>query len=274
MRIVLLHGRAAEMEIPELMGADYAAALRYGLRRIDAPDTADRVDVRFAFYGDIWRPDAHQPLPVIEPAPLEEGLFPGLSDVALFLDEHLGVGEALLEGLLRDVDGYMSEPELRIPTNQRLIDALTVDPDDQDAIVVGFSMGSFVAYDTLRAHTDLPVKALITVGSPLGMPSFHKRLRDNSPIKPPALPTPFPSQLGMWVNVWTRDDVGTAGHVDMAARYPSKTPLQLHVQDLETWGRPAAPTNPVGAHNALDYLSSRVFAKALSTAITMIEGAL
>ena len=28
----------------------------------------------------------------------------------------------------------------------------------------------------------------------------------------------------------------------------------------------------MGAHNALDYLSSRVFAKALSTAITMIEG--
>jgi pimeloyl-ACP methyl ester carboxylesterase len=273
MRIVLLHGRAAEMDIPELMAADYSAALRYGLRRIGATDDADSVDIRFAFYGDIWRPDEHQPLPDIQPAEIQEA-FPGLSDVSLFLDEHLGLGEALLDRLLRDVDGYFSEPALRTPTNQRLIDAITADGGPgKGAIVVGFSMGSFVAYDTLRADTSLPVKALITVGSPLAMPSFHKRIRENSPIKPPKLPTPFPPQLGMWVNVWTRDDVGTAGHVDMAARYPSKDPVALHVQDVETWGRPASPANPVGAHNALDYLSSRVFAKAVRTAIAMIEAA-
>jgi pimeloyl-ACP methyl ester carboxylesterase len=271
MRVILLHGRAAEMDIPSLMEADMAAALWYGLDRISAKVPPKALDVRLAFYGDLWRPDAHQPLPRIEPTEEVQEGFPGLGDISLWVDEHLGVGEALLDRMLRDVDSYFSEPALRAATNARLIDAVTATPaDKQGVIVVGFSMGTFVAYDTLRQEADLPVQALITIGSPLGMPSMHRRLVANSPVEPPAPPTPFPAQLGMWVNVWTKDDVATAGHVDLAVRYPSTDPA-LRVQDVETWGRAATPTNPVGAHNALDYLSSRVFAKALLTAIQMIE---
>ncbi len=268
MRIVLIHGRAAEMEIPTLMAAEWTAALHYGLERIHADVDPASLDIRFAYYGELWRADVNQPLPVVEPAPEIEEAFPGLSDISLWVDEHLGVGEALLDRLLRDVDGYFSEPDLRSATNRRLIDAITKPAPDPDVIVVAFSMGTFVAYDTLRANPNLAVKALITTGSPLGMPSMHRRLVANSPIPAPGSPTPFPPQLGMWVNVWTKDDVGTAGHVDLAARYPSGEAAR-RVQDLETWGRAASPTNPVGAHNAPDYLSSRVFAKALLTAIRM-----
>jgi pimeloyl-ACP methyl ester carboxylesterase len=266
MRIVLIHGRAAEMEIPALMASDWTAAMRFGLERIQA-DVDPDLDIRFAFYGDLWRPDLLQPLPSIPPVPGEEA-FPGLSDVSLWLDDHLGVGETLLQHLLRDVDGYFSEPKLRDATNQRLINEVTAPASDRDTIVIAFSMGTFVAYDTLRANPKLPVKALITCGSPLGMPSMHRRLADNSPIAAPLPPTPFPPQLAMWANVWTKDDVGTAGHVDLAARYPAAKPGR-RVQDVETWGRPAAPTNPVGAHNALDYLSSRVLATALVAAMAM-----
>ncbi|HYO44280.1 MAG TPA: hypothetical protein VES19_13875 [Candidatus Limnocylindrales bacterium] len=266
MRIVIVHGRAAEMEIPALMEAAWAASLRYGLSRINATVDAASLDVRLAFYGDLWRADLRQPLPRIEPVPEEQEGFPSVGEISLWVDQHLGFGDVLLELLLRDVDGYFSEPELRAATNQRLVDAVTAAPvDPAGVVVVGFSMGSLVAYDTLRQRPDLPVGALVTIGSPLAMPSFYRRLAGIGP-------TPFPEQLRMWVNVWTRDDPATAGHMDFPLRFPPGTPGGPLVQDLETWGRSASATNPAAAHNAMDYLGSRVFAKALVTGIAAAQG--
>lgn len=266
MRIVMVHGRAAEMEIPALMEADWTAALRYGLARIHAPVPPGSLAVRLAFYGDLWRPDNRQPLPRIEPVPVDQEGLPPFGVISQWFDEHLGVGDLLLDRLLRDVDGYFTEPELRAATNQVLVDAVAAEPADPDGVVViGFSMGSLVAYDTLRQHPDLPVGALITIGSPLAMPSFYRKLAAIGP-------TPFPAQLRMWVNCWTKDDPGTAGHMDFPARFVSADPEHLAVQDIETWGRAAGPTNPAGAHNALDYLSSRVFAKALVTGLAAARG--
>lgn len=264
MRIVLVHGRAAEMEIPALMEADWSAALQYGLDRINAGIKPGSLDVRLAFYGDLWRPDFRQPLPRIEPVPEVEEGFPAVGDISLWVDQHFGVGDVLLDHLLRDVDGYFSEAGLRAATNQRLVDVVRAAPADADGvIVVGFSMGSLVAYDTLRQQPDLPVGALITIGSPLAMPSFYRKLAAIGP-------TPFPAQLGMWVNAWTKDDPASAGHMDFAGRFPSAKADGPHVQDVETWGRSASPSGPAGAHNALDYMSSRVFAKALLTATQML----
>jgi pimeloyl-ACP methyl ester carboxylesterase len=231
------------------------------------------LDVELAFYGDLWRPDFRQPLPRIHPEPLEEG-FPGFSDVFRWVDERTRVGDLLLDHLLGDVDDYFSEPELRAATNARVIRAVKgSSPDAEGVIAVGFSMGSLVAYDTLRADPGLGVRALITIGSPLATPSFYRRVVADAGVgaTPGTSPTPFPPQLDSWVNIWTRDDPATAGHVNFPARFPSSDPAAIHVQDLETWGRPMGPTNPAGAHNALDYLSSRVFAKALVTATRMIR---
>ncbi len=272
MRIVLVHGRAAQMEIPAIMEADMTRALAFGQARIDDGLDPASLDVHLAFYGDIWRPDLRQPLPVIEPAEEAEEAFPGVSDISLWVDEHLNVGDFLTEHMLKDVDDYMSDPDLRQQTNDRLRVAVRREPlDAEGVVVIGFSMGSFVAYDTLRASADLPVGALITIGSPLSMPSFYRRLTADSPIAPPANPTPFPPQLRLWANVWTKDDPATAGHADIAARYPNAAADGPRVQDLETWGRSAAATNPAAAHNALDYLSSRVFATALRRAVRLIR---
>ena len=65
MRIVLVHGRAAQMEIPALMESGMTAALAFGQARIDDGLDPASLDVHLAFYGDIWRPDLRQPLPVI-----------------------------------------------------------------------------------------------------------------------------------------------------------------------------------------------------------------
>jgi pimeloyl-ACP methyl ester carboxylesterase len=277
MRVVLIHGRAAAMAIPNTMLREWTDALQFGLSRIRLTiDPAD-IDVRLAFYGDIWRPDFSQPLPAIVPAPPTPELgIPGVSDISLWLDERLGIGDTLAETLLKDVDDYLSEPDLRRMTNERLIRAVRDGlPAGERVVVVGFSMGTFVAYDTLRANPDLPVVALITTGSPLAMPSFYRRIAADAPgpvaaASGAANPTPIPSQLGMWVNLWTRDDPGTAGHVQMPDRFLPVPPSDVRVQDIETWGRPASPANPASAHNADDYLSSKAFAAALHAALSML----
>ena len=126
MRVVLIHGRAAAMDIPEIMARDWEAALRFGLQRGGSKVPAGEVDVRFAFYGSVWRPDERQPLPAIDfgPAAPQLGL-PGLGDLSLWVDQHLGLGETLLDLLLRDLDEYYAEPELRKLTNDRLVERLS-----------------------------------------------------------------------------------------------------------------------------------------------------
>jgi hypothetical protein len=273
-RIVLVHGRAAQMEIPATMLRDWADALRYGLTRINSKVDAEALDVRLAYYGDIWRPDLRQPLPRVEPVPEAVEGFAPLDQVSLWVDEHLGIGDALIEHLLHDVDDYFSDPDLRRLTNDRLTAAISTDlPAGDRVIVVGFSMGSLVAYDTLRADAALaapvlPVAALLTIGSPLAMPSFYRRILASAP-DPTNLSTPYPRQVELWANVWTKDDPAVAGHVDLVNRYPGDS-HKIGVQDLETWGRSLSPTNPAAAHNAPDYMSSRVFAKALDTALAVI----
>ena len=271
MRVVLIHGRAAAMDIPEIMARDWEAALRFGLERAGSRVAPGDVEVRLAFYGSVWRPDERQPLPEIEHGPAVPQLaIPGLGDLSLWVDQHLGIGDALLDLLLRDVDDYYAEPDLRALTNDRLVAACRDGlPPGERVVVVAFSMGTLVAYDTLRADHTLPVGALITCGSPLAMPSIYRRVEATAPrgMRPR---TPFPPQLQMWVNVWTKDDPGTAGHHDMAARFPAPDPHAQGVQDLETWGRSAGPTNPAGAHNALDYLSSRILGKAVDAALRAI----
>lgn len=272
MRVVLIHGRAAAMAIPELMARDYEAALRFGVERAASPRPPalplPHLEIRFAFYGSIWRPDERQPLPAIDFGPAEpQWRPPGLGDLSLWVDERLGVGDTLLDLLLHDVDDYYGEPELRSLTNEKLVMAVRDGlPAGEQVVVVAFSMGTLVAYDTLRADPTLPVGALITCGSPLAMPSVYRRVEATAPRRT-RVKTPFPSQLRLWVNVWTKDDPATAGHRDMAARFRAPDPSVQHVQDLETWGRSASPTSPLGAHDALDYLSSRTVGAAVRAAV-------
>lgn len=271
MRVVLIHGRDAAMEIPAIMARDWEAALRFGLERAGSTIPAADIDVRLAFYGSVWRPDERQPLPPIDFGPAAPELaLPGLGDLSLWVDQHLGAGAAVVELLLHDLDDYYAEPELRRLTNASFVEACRAGlPAGQRVVAVAFSMGSLVAYDALRADPTLPVGALVTCGSPLAMPSIYRRVAATAPrgMRPP---TPFPRQLRIWVNAWTRDDPATAGHHDMAARFPAPDPNVQHVQDLETWGRSATPAAPTSAHDALDYLSSRVVGAAVDAALRVI----
>ncbi|MEV6473346.1 hypothetical protein [Streptomyces sp. NPDC051657] len=88
------------------------------------------------------------------------------------------VAERFLLGVLRQVRRYFGEDAVRA----RAIEAVTVRVGPDTAVLVGHSLGSVVAYEALCAHPEWPVRTLVTLGSPLGMPTLvHDRLRPAPP---------------------------------------------------------------------------------------------
>lgn len=83
-----------------------------------------------------------------------------------------GVAERFLLGSLRQVRWYLTVDEVREAVQKAV--AARVGPDTQ--VIVGHSLGSVVAYEALCANPDWPVRTLVTLGSPLGIPAliFHR----------------------------------------------------------------------------------------------------
>jgi pimeloyl-ACP methyl ester carboxylesterase len=104
---------------------------------------------------------------------------------------------------LRQVRLYFSDESLRTRIKERLIQ--TIQPDTR--VVVAHSLGTVVAYEALWSHPDAPVAALVTLGSPLGVPSIVlERLR------PPAGHVGrgtlgWPKALRSWTNIADEGDV-------------------------------------------------------------------
>jgi hypothetical protein len=200
-RVVLVHGIGQQYSGEESVLADWLPALRDGLGRAEAPWRIGGDEVAAAFYGDLFRPPgrrlgAGDPLyTAADVAPgLEEDLLrawwaeaaatdPGVAGPdARTLARAPGSVQAALRALsgsrffaglairvmvadLKQVARYFSEPALRACARSRV--SALVDPDT--AVVVGHSLGSVVAYEALCSLPGHGVRALVTLGSPLGI---------------------------------------------------------------------------------------------------------
>ena len=279
LQVVLTHGRDKPFEIPDTLQREWTDALRFGLRRVDAAD-AETVPVSFAFYGDLWRPDAAAaatrdfaaPDPAAEalaaaaaadmaaaaglPVPAPEAgtrdLADALSGPLAALDAHFHVGEFVLRQFLGDLSQYYTEPDLRVATQDRVAD--TVLAAGGPVILIAHSMGTIVSYDLLVRRPELPVQALITCGSPLGLPSFHHYAVEAGGV------APFPSALPTWVNVYSRSDFATTVR-QLAPLFPA--PDARHVDDVEAIGRKSGVTDLIAGHDPIVYLSSAALAGAV-----------
>ncbi|POX58670.1 hypothetical protein C3492_36205 [Streptomyces sp. Ru62] len=110
------------------------------------------------------------------------------------------VAERFLLGVLRQVRRYFGEDVVR----ERAVEAVAARVGPDTTVLVGHSLGSVVAYEALCAHPEWPVRTLVTLGSPLGMPSLvFDRLR----------PAPrhgrghWPGGLAHWTNLADKHDV-------------------------------------------------------------------
>ena len=271
-----------------MLGAEWVPALGDGLRLAGAGEAAGSLgggDVGFAFYGDVFRPAgrrldigdpwltagdvtdfedelltawwqgaADSDAGVIDPGERTLARVPGsvqaglraLSGSAFFA----GMAERALIQDLRQVRLYLTDAGVREAVQERVAAAV----GDDTRVLVGHSLGAVVAYEALCAHPEWPVKALVTLGAPLGIRNLvFERLRP-----PPA--ASGGGLLGRWpgaVTTWT--NVADAGD-----------PVAL-VKDLRPQFGPQvacfAVSNGARAHAVGPYLTAPETGAAIATAL-------
>lgn len=113
------------------------------------------------------------------------------------------ISEALLKGKLDDLYRYYKEEEKK-KTLRNLVKDTLLNNKDKRIMLIGHSMGSIIAYDALRKLAQKGkgqhVKQLVTLGSPLGLPSVCHKIKDEFESKT------TPEFIKKWFNFSDRRD--------------------------------------------------------------------
>ncbi|MFH8612371.1 hypothetical protein ACH4D5_33290 [Streptomyces sp. NPDC018029] len=234
-RVVCVHGIGQQHLGERQLLATWHPALADGLTRAAAPPL-DPSDMTCVFYGDLFRP-AGRTLGLLD-APLDaadvaEGLeselllqwwaeaartdpavmpptarsltsTPGAVQRALrALSRSRFFADVALRSLILDlkqVRAYLTDAAVHAEVQRRVAAAVT--PDTR--VVIGHSLGSVVAYEALCAHPDWPARALLTLGSPLGIRHLvFDRLRAGADGRP----GDWPGRVEHWTNIADEGDV-------------------------------------------------------------------
>jgi hypothetical protein len=278
--IVAVHGIGQQFKGESTLHKDWLPWLQDGMNRAAAPPLASDQLV-CAFYGDLFRPkgtksvlppfldardvadpDEHALLELWsteaarldnQPAPGTEGAkarTPAWVQAALNTISQspffVKLSEPLLIMDLRQVRSYMNEPDTRKAARGRVEKAVT--PDTR--VLIGHSLGSVVAYETLCAHPDWPITTLITFGSPLGIRNL---IFDRLDPRPRHGLGRWPACLRTWVNI--------ADEGDVVALTKDLDPLfDGHIDDRRVNNGPTA-------HDASPYLTSIEAGTAIACAL-------
>jgi hypothetical protein len=224
--IVCVHGIAQQLKGEHSLDQVWSSALLDGLTRADYRGTEPSIE--FAFYGDLFRKPGRMAVQQIGPSSLEalsateEEFILSWWQAAAKTDENVtpptastmfrtpplvqralyalsgsrffnGMSEALIRLFARQVYIYFNDAVLRGAIRDRVTQHISADTK----VVVGHSLGSVIAYESLCPNPDWPVKTLVSLGSPLGVPSIFRLL------EPPPLDGngQWPVGLTRWSNV-------------------------------------------------------------------------
>lgn len=279
MKVVGVHGIAQEQVGPHQLETRWAEALADGLELATKPaPPPPRPAFEMAYYGDLFTTDADQGLRVTKgtagPSWLDLGKLS--SDEVAFLED---VGADIPVDEKAPNKGFVAVPDVLLPLTRRLcrrfdgwlVLALVSEliqvhrylVDDELAeqvratvlekirhgcdVLVGHSLGSVVAFETLALHPELEAGTLITFGSPLSMRTVANRLRADADPTASGLP----GSVRTWVNVYDKSDpVAGAGVVSR---------LWSAAKDFEV-------ENGKEPHSITRYLSKRV------TGLAVLDG--
>ncbi|WP_435229840.1 hypothetical protein [Streptomyces sp. Tue6028] len=235
--VVVVHGIAKQYLGAHTLHAGLAPALLDGVRRTADPPPLTGDDIEIAFYGQWFRPPgaparsgerawthrdvaegfetdllmalwdeaarAHPGrVPAPEPRETHRAPTPRTVQRALYALGKLlpaRFTERFLVGVLKQVRLYLTDDAMRGQVQRCLEECVR----DDTRVLVGHSLGSVVAYEALCRHPEWPVRALVTLGSPLGVPLVFERLRP-VPRSGRAL---WPGSASRWTNVCDRGDV-------------------------------------------------------------------
>lgn len=233
-RVVFVHGIGKQQDGEDTLVRSWLPALTDGLRRAGHTVLLDPSDVAMAFYGDLFRPTGRL-LAVGDPAytaaDVEEGFErelllawwaeaartdpgvvpPDASDTLAATPRSVQSALRALSGSkffadvalrsmvadLKQVRGYLLDPRTRASVRARVRDA--IGPDTR--VVVAHSLGTVVAYEVLCALTPHRITALVTLGSPLGIPNLVFDRLDPAPGR-----WPGPAETLTWTNLAATGD--------------------------------------------------------------------
>lgn len=253
----------------------WQAAIREGLQR-NCGFGGETLRFEFAYWADL-RYD--RPLSTDEnrePYRAEDGTgpFPGAGsedagtvDTALrtlykgvdWLQETTGVtivDDLILEHRFDDLWHYHSETRFAQAVRDRFRDRIAGLADHR-LLVVAHSMGSIIAYDTLRmlerAAPELRVEHFVTLGSPLGLSEVKLKVAsENGAIR-------VPNNVGRWTNLAdTRDVAAVAGALSEDYGRNDHGVGIVDVPVVNAYRRPSGEANP---HKSYGYLRAPEFSR-------------
>ncbi|WP_245554327.1 hypothetical protein [Nocardia takedensis] len=282
-RVVVVHGIGAQNSGEPKMLSQWLPSLNSGLTRCGTPPL-DASEVAAGFYGDLFRRQGaflSPGEPYYGPADVEAGfeqeLLAAWWEAAAEIDAAVRVpgGDSLLPtpvpvqailhqlsrsrffagvatrsmiGKVKQVRRYLLEPDLREQIQDRVRAVITADT----RVVVAHSLGSVVAYETLCSMPGHPVRALVTVGSPLGIPNLIFDRLHPAPVE----------GVGVWPGgpglVWT--NIADGG--DVVALVKKLDPLFGTDFTHRVWD--AVVHNGATAHDASPYLTDRLTGQAIT----------
>lgn len=158
------------------------------------------------------------------------------------LDRHVPQASARSMALTAyDVVEYLTNADVQHSIEAGVAQAFDTS-DPEPAVVVGHSLGSVVAYRVLRdgGWVTHPVKALLTLGSPLGISAVRSQLE----------PLEYPPKVGSWLNAYDERDAIALNPLN--SMYFPMTP------EIKNYG--GVENDSDNHHKIRGYLSDRVVA--------------
>jgi hypothetical protein len=286
-RVVAVHGINNTYAAPTVMAAEWVPALMGGVTLVGGDGLLTPDDVGCVFYGDVfrrpgrylggdelesltpddiedeqdaallaawWREAARVDPGVIPPDARTLGAASGVQAAlaALAGSRFLaGTTERLLIMWLRQVRAYFTQPGTRQSVRQRL--ARAIGPDTE--VVVAHSLGSVVAYEGLCAHPEWPVRALVTLGSPLAIRTIILDRLIPAPVRVDrGWRGAWPGSIKAWTNI--------ADRLDFVALAKSLAPVfGAAITDVEI-------SNGARMHDVRRYLTAVETGRAIVTGCT------
>ncbi len=203
-RVVMVHGAGNDLWGPSSIKAKWLPALADGLAWHGV--TLDPDEVTVAFYGDLFRED---PEVGYDPPVDTAAALASVSNVVKNMDPTVDLDELTkmltehhFDRLLAQANAYLANETIRREAQARVVAAIT--PETQ--VVLAHSLGTVVAYETLRSHPELPVTDFVTIGCPLGRPLVHDAM-DRAPDGTLAC---WPGSVRTWTNIADADDPAAA----------------------------------------------------------------
>lgn len=241
-RVVCVHGIGQQHKGEEMLRGEWAPALRDGIRRsgVTATDPLGDEDIGCVFYGDLfrppgrllgpgdpwlaaedatefdqelllswWRAAAESDPHVVHPDARTLARAPGSVQAALRALSRsaffAGLTERVMLFDLQQVRRYTTDHGIRRAVQDRVVAAV----DEDTRVMVGHSLGSVVAYEAMCANSEWPVRALVTLGSPLGIRNliFDRLLPAPRAAKSGQPTGAWPGGAETWTNVADAGDV-------------------------------------------------------------------